>query len=245
MTSQLRTVAALNYHWTEIATSPAMTRSLRRWRRDIPPIDAVTADELVAAARDRPPGQRDCPVLDALVCLAGTEELALSVVVQAMLPRWCSIIARTRHPGLSREETAAVVVSVGTETILTCLPASAATPTDYRLWSDTRHRVRRYLARNHPVRETPWSPADLTHRQADARHDQPCMTSQEVSSWIVAQTGVSPSVAHLVASTRMGETTLHAEAVSQGVKYGTVAQRRARAEQKLRRALTAPQGLPG
>jgi len=238
MTVELDVIETLNRHWASVADSSAMSRSLRSWRREFPCVVARSPEELVASVRTRAAGQRDCPVLDALVERARSEELALEVVIQAMLPRWCAIIATTRHPGISRDELAAVVVSLGTESILTCCPGTASTPTDYRLWSDTRHRVHRYLARKHPVREAPRCPAILAVQHAGSTVDVPIASAEDLGRWISLKTGVSMSVARLVATTRLGETTLLAEARAEGAKYATVAQRRARAEQKLRHALT-------
>lgn len=239
MTMQVDCIAALNRHWAEVAGTSRMSRSLRKWRSEIEGVRARTADELVDEARFRPPGQRECCVLDELVRRTSSEELALDVVIQAMLPRWCSIIASTRHQGLSRDEIASLVVSLGTETILMCRVESAITPTDYRLWSDTRHRVHRYLARYHPPNEMPHSPVILATRHAESLRDEPPATCQDLGRWISRVTGVPRSVATLVATTRTGATTLDAIAQAEGVKYSTVAQRRARAERRLRHALTA------
>lgn len=239
MARQLEPIAALTRHWGQVCRSPEMTRALRRWRREVPVVSARTPDELVAAARQRSPGHRDCPVLDALVAMAKSEELALEVVVQAMLPRWCSIIAGIRHPCLSRNEIASLVVSLGTETILKCRPETASTPTDYRLWSDTRHRVHRYLGRMHTLAEVPHASSNLAMWARQAGPADRAVSSDDLAGWVSRKAGVSMPVARLVVATRLGETTMHEVAAVEGAKYSTIAQRRARAERRLRHALVA------
>lgn len=231
------TIIALNTYWDGVSQSPALRRRLCVWRREFPAIIGDTPDEVVAAARDRPVGVRECPTLDALVRLAPSDELALQVVVQAMLPRWCAIIARTQRPGLSRDDLASVVVSIGTETILKCRIGAARTPTDYRLWSDTRHRVHRHLARHYPAVESPTDPANLAHIPAVDMPPAGDTEAAELEAWIRDRSDLSADIARLVAMTRTTTASLHDIAAATGVAYNTLARRRARAERRLAAAL--------
>lgn len=237
MANQPATITALNQHWITLSQSSALCRRLRVWRQEIPAITARTPDELVMAARTRPSGAHDCPVLTALVSLAHSDDLALHVVVQAMLPRWCAIIASTHRPGLSRDDLAALVVSIGTETILRCDVDAASTPTDYRLWSDTRRRVHRHLASHYPTVETPTDPTDLAAIAGPDMSAEGEETVADLVAWIRHRSDLSANTALLVAVTRTTTTTLQQVSDATGIAYNTLARRRARAERRLAVAL--------
>lgn len=232
------TIRALNRQWHTLAASSQLRHRIREWHHKVPVIPNSPPDVLVAIASNRSPGA-DCSVLDALVALAQSDELALHITIRAMLPRWISVMAAAPARGrLTRDEVAAIVVSIGTETILECRVDSSSTPTDYRLWSDTRHRVHRHLARHYPTAEAVTDPDVLT-RLAPSTMDPDDVTVEDLTAWIFARIDVPAETAHLIAATRAGQISLDDIAAATGTSYAAVAKRRARAEDKLRGVLTA------
>ncbi len=232
------TVQALNRQWERLVDSSELRRRIRSWHSKIPAIPDLTPDDLVATAATRPRGT-DCPALDALVALAQSDQLALQVVIRAMLPRWIAIMSAAPNRGrLTLDEIASIVVSIGTETILECDVEAATTPTDYRLWSDTRHGVHRHLNRHYPTAEEVTDPDALT-RLAPPTWDSDHVPVRDLIAWIAARADVPVETAHLIAATRTGQVSMDDVAAATGVNYATLAKRRARAEHRLRLATSS------
>lgn len=234
------TIVQLNTQWSTLVDSARLRRAIATWNRRAPSIPDVPAAELVELAANRSPGERTCSVLDALITLAYEDELALRTVIQAMLPRWVSIVQAINHPTVGRDEVAALVVAIGTEVLLDCRSRPSTVPTDYRVWSKTRQRTRRHLDRWHPAAEAVTDPEEFQRIMAVGSDEQTTGRSlDELAEWVAHTARVSPAAARVVVGTRTGAVTLAEAATATGSTYAAVAKRRARAEASLRRTLMA------
>lgn len=226
----------LHQEWRELSASRQLRAQMIRWAAIDPALAIDDPDALVAAAAAPNDGSRSCPVLDALAVRVVDDPLALRVVIQAMLPRWCALISRFSR-GRDLEEVASLVVAVGTEMILACPPGTAETPTDMRLWSNTRRKVLRVLQAE---RRRPEQPTD--HDELE-RHSLPAPDSwgqrelDELLSWLADRGQLDVGTARLVLLTRVAGVSLRELAAQTGVAVDALRQRRRRAERQLSAAV--------
>lgn len=228
-------IRELETEWRALSLSRPIRRQLASWAAQDPRLDHPDADALVAAARHRSPGEVTCETLDALLVRAGAEPLALRIAIQVMLPRWCALIASL---GGAPDEVAMLVVAVGTEQLLRTDPRDGTTtPTDWRLWCNTRRQVLRALQRDRDHARNLVDPPDIP--APDGGELSEAFEVDELLRWVAASARVDLSDAQLVVLTRVGGVPLVEVARSRGTSPATLRQHRSRTERKLRSRLAA------
>ena len=231
---------SLESEWQQLAGSRFYRRRLEWWASEEPALAGLRGQDVVDIGRSRDQ-DRACAVLEALARLAQAgDEMALRTALQALLPRLVTLAGTYLRPGLDIEERAAMIVAIAGEEVARCVPGTARTPYDFRLWSNVRRRFGRQVAAharamNHLVltelAELDRSAGPRVEREVGG-HDLVALCA-----WVAQQAGLEPATARLIVLTRVAGVPLEHLATAEGRTAATLRKRRNRAEAKLRAAL--------
>ncbi len=221
---------------------------LRQWARSEPALDVAHGEELIAAtnfyAKGNEEQDRACAVLEALARMSQTgDDLATLTILRALMARLTILADRYGRPDLDGGERAAMVLMIASETVATCVPGTATTPYDFRLWSNIRRRLGRHIAAHsrrvdHLDLTDPFSLAD---HPGTVGREFPVVDDHigELCEWVAERAELDLGTARLIVLTRVGGVAVEDLVDIEGWCAQTLWKRRKRAERRLAQALAA------
>lgn len=221
-------LVALDTEWERMATGPLARRKLIRWADSQPPLIGLRDFAAVLERRRHPAAAND--VLAALAALAPDDELAARVLLQAMIP---GLVRLAQTAGWDDPSAIDELVSLAWERIRTYPTSRNGSVAANVLW-DCRKRYRRHRLIDAP-KSIPLDELDIAETAASGVEDTVVARSVLADLSGAHRDGlISDSAFALIVRTRLDGELLCDLAVEESVTVHRLAQRRWRAERRLR-----------
>jgi DNA-directed RNA polymerase specialized sigma24 family protein len=220
------TLARLDAEWRELTESPQSNAALERWQRDEPALgDGGTLDDVLVRRRDSFAAPA---ILSALGRLAPIEPLAARTLLQALIP---GLVRLASTAGYDDPAALDELVSLAWERIRT-YPATRHGSVAANVLLDTRKRYR-----SHRSIEAPTAPvADFPAATTSPSAEREALDRTVLSDLAAARDHgvITGEVLDVIVRTRLVGDALEDVADEHGCTVSRLAQRRWRAERRLR-----------
>lgn len=221
-------LVALDTEWRRLATGPLARRRLIRWSCSQPALAGLRDFTAVLERRRDPASAND--VLAALAVLAPDDELAARVLLQAMIP---GLVRLAQTAGWDDPSAIDELVSLAWERIRTYPTSRHGSVAANVLW-DCRKRYRRHRLIEAP-KSIPLDAIDIAELSAEGVEETVVGRAVLADLCGAHRDGViSDSAFALIVRTRLDGESLGDLAVEESVTVHRLAQRRWRAERRLR-----------
>lgn len=221
------TLARLDAEWRDLAGSPQATAALAQWQRDDPALGE--GGDLAQLLERRLDATAAPAILLALARLAPSEPLAARTLLQAVVP---GLVRLAVTAGYDDPSAIDEMVSLAWERIRT-YPVTRQGSVAANVLLDTRKRYRQHRQINTPTSLTLEPSAAMpTTPAADATVGDRAVVRELAAAR--AEGIVEAGVLSVIIRTRLADESLEAIAAEQGTTTARLAQRRWRAERRLR-----------
>ena len=235
--------------WETQSTSRRYRRRLRQWARREPALAVDAPQALIEAtnfyAKGNHEQDRACAVLEALARLSQAgDELATLTILRILVPRLTVLVDQYHRPDLDVDDRSAMALTIAGETVARCVPGTASTPYDFRLWSNIRKRFGRHVSAHcrRSSRLDLVEPTVLVDRADTARQHSDRVVDDDIGElcgWVAERAALDLGTARLIVLTRVGGVAVEDLVDIEGWCAQTLWKRRKRAERRLETALSA------